>query len=129
MESHYNNPVRSEGEWEAAVAAQHLGPVVDNSGLKLLFTPAVRKHDAGVLSIGKCGFFFARASKCRPCVRACLGGGADVMRGKLNFLSWCERSALVEGLKLIDKFTRTGECCACDLAHRIAPTEKTHTHA
>lgn len=70
MESHYNNPVRSEGEWEAAVAAQHLGPVVDNSGLKLLFTPAVRKHDAGVLSIGKCGFFFSRApqSAGRACV-------------------------------------------------------------
>lgn len=85
MESHYNNPVRSEGEWEAAVAAQHLGPVVDNSGLKLLFTPAVRKHDAGVLSIGKCGFFF-RARLKVPAVRACLSGGRSGRdEGKIEF--------------------------------------------
>lgn len=60
MESHYNNPIRSESDWEAAMAAQHLGPVVDNSGLKLMFTTALRKHDAGVVSIGKCFFSLPR---------------------------------------------------------------------
>lgn len=31
----------------------HMGPVADNSGLKLYYTSTLRKHDAGVLSIGK----------------------------------------------------------------------------
>lgn len=66
MESHYNNPVRADGDWEAAVAAQHLGPVVDNSGLKLVFTPSLRKHDAGVVSIGE------RIFTKRDCVCVCV---------------------------------------------------------
>lgn len=69
MESHYNNPVRTMGDWEAAVAAQHLGPVVDNSGLKLLFTPSLRKHDAGVVSIGKCFPFLCGCALCMVMVR------------------------------------------------------------
>lgn len=57
MESHYNNP-NPDGD----LAALHLGPVVDNSGLKLFFTTIPRKHDAGVISIGKQFFVPFRAN-------------------------------------------------------------------
>lgn len=48
METHYNNPNTPKD-----LDSLHMGPVVDNSGLRLHYTSALRKHDAGVLSIGE----------------------------------------------------------------------------
>lgn len=39
LEIHYNNP-------------DHLGDLVDNSGLKIYYTPTLRQYDVGVLEIG-----------------------------------------------------------------------------
>lgn len=47
METHYNNP-----NIPTDLETLHMGPIADNSGLKLHYTQALRKHDAGVLSIG-----------------------------------------------------------------------------
>lgn len=48
METHFSdsNPPKD-------LESLHADPIVDNSGLKLYYTPQLRKHDAGVLSIGK----------------------------------------------------------------------------
>ena len=35
------------------LAELHMDPIDDNSGLKLYYTPAIRKYDAGVLSVGE----------------------------------------------------------------------------
>lgn len=48
METHY-----SDSEPPKDLESLHADPIVDNSGLKLYYTSALRKHDAGVLSIGK----------------------------------------------------------------------------
>lgn len=52
METHYSdsNPPKD-------LESLHADPIVDNSGLKLYYTSVLRKHDAGVLSIGK---FYSR---------------------------------------------------------------------
>lgn len=39
METHYNNPNIDQG-------------VVDSSGVRILYTPTLRKYDAGVISVG-----------------------------------------------------------------------------
>lgn len=72
METHYNNPkltslasVGKESSEGVGVGANGVSsesntvdettrPRADNSGLKLFYTTKLRKHDAGVLSIGKC---------------------------------------------------------------------------
>lgn len=46
LETHYNN---LNAEFEPYQARR----MTDNSGLKIVFTPELRQHDAGVLSIGK----------------------------------------------------------------------------
>lgn len=56
MESYYNNP-----NIPLDLKSLHMGPIVDNSGIKLYYTQALRKYDAGVLSIGK--FFQSMAFK------------------------------------------------------------------
>lgn len=48
METHY-----SDMEPPKDLESLHEKPTADNSGLKLYYTSALRKHDAGVLSIGK----------------------------------------------------------------------------
>lgn len=48
METHY-----SDMEPPKDLESLHATPAADNSGLKLYYTSALRKHDAGVLSIGK----------------------------------------------------------------------------
>lgn len=48
METHY-----SDTEPPKDLESLHAGPIVDSSGLKLYYTSALRKHDAGVLSIGE----------------------------------------------------------------------------
>lgn len=55
MESHYNPVPFNFGDSPTSYLNDNLpdGPeMVDNSGLRLYFTPTLRKHDAGVLSIG-----------------------------------------------------------------------------
>ncbi|KAG8225698.1 hypothetical protein J437_LFUL001731 [Ladona fulva] len=39
METHYNNPAQDSG-------------IVDSSGIRIYHTPILRRHDAGVLSVG-----------------------------------------------------------------------------
>lgn len=46
METHYNNPLNS------ADTRSTTRQKADNSGLRLYYTTSLRKHDAGVLSIG-----------------------------------------------------------------------------
>lgn len=48
METHY-----SDMEPPKDLESLHATPAADRSGLKLYYTSALRKHDAGVLSIGK----------------------------------------------------------------------------
>lgn len=48
METHY-----SDTEEPRDLESLHAAPVMSNDGLKLYYTSALRKHDAGVLSIGK----------------------------------------------------------------------------
>lgn len=56
METHYYNPSTS-GDSGTKGATDDNGTVTrqkaDNSGLKLYYTSKLRKHDAGVLSIGE----------------------------------------------------------------------------
>lgn len=47
METHYNNPLSSADSIKSTNRQQ-----ADNSGLRLYYTNNLRKHDAGVLSIG-----------------------------------------------------------------------------
>lgn len=47
METHYNNPSIAL-DWDTLQSTR----VYDNSGLRLYYTPVLRMHDAGVLSIG-----------------------------------------------------------------------------
>ncbi|XP_037025440.1 MOXD1 homolog 2-like isoform X3 [Bradysia coprophila] len=47
METHYYNPNIPKD-----LEMLHMGPIADNSGIKLYYTQTLRKHDAGVLSIG-----------------------------------------------------------------------------
>lgn len=48
METHY-----TDTEPPKDLESLHAGPIVDDSGLKLYYTSTLRKHDAGVLSIGE----------------------------------------------------------------------------
>lgn len=48
METHY-----SDNEPPKDLDSLHAAPTIDHSGLKLYYTSALRKHDAGVLSIGE----------------------------------------------------------------------------
>lgn len=48
METHYSNP-SVDLDWDTLQSAR----IYDNSGLRLYYTPVLRMHDAGVLSIGK----------------------------------------------------------------------------
>lgn len=48
METHY-----SDMEPPKDLESLHATPAADRSGLKLYYTSVLRKHDAGVLSIGK----------------------------------------------------------------------------
>lgn len=48
METHYYNPNIPKD-----MEMLHMGPIADSSGIKLYYTQTLRKHDAGVLSIGK----------------------------------------------------------------------------
>lgn len=52
METHY-----SDMEPPKDLEGLHATPAADNSGLKLYYTSALRKHDAGVLSIGKLSLY------------------------------------------------------------------------
>lgn len=47
METHYNNPLNGADSIKSTNRQK-----ADNSGLKLYYTNNLRKHDAGVLSIG-----------------------------------------------------------------------------
>ncbi len=51
METHYNNPLSSADAVKSTNRQK-----ADNSGLRLYYTTSLRKHDAGVLSIGTCVF-------------------------------------------------------------------------
>ena len=55
METHYNNPKSSSKDGEEDISSSKINSrqKADNSGLKLYYTNNLRKHDAGVLSIGK----------------------------------------------------------------------------
>lgn len=53
METHY-----SDTESPKDLESLHAAPVISNDGLKLYYTSALRKHDAGVLSIGKFQILF-----------------------------------------------------------------------
>lgn len=53
METHYNNPMNGADSIKSTNRQK-----ADNSGLKLYYTNNLRKHDAGVLSIGTfCEYF------------------------------------------------------------------------
>lgn len=58
METHY-----SDTEPPKDLESLHAAPVISNDGLKLYYTSALRKHDAGVLSIGKFEFVFSLYNK------------------------------------------------------------------
>lgn len=67
METHYNNPNIPKD-----LESLHMGPIVDNSGLKLYYTQSLRKHDAGILSVGKIkyiifSFLFVYVCVCVQC--------------------------------------------------------------
>ncbi|XP_026481393.1 MOXD1 homolog 2-like [Ctenocephalides felis] len=51
METHYNNPFYSSMEQMSSISGTG-ATMVDSSGLRLYYTPILRKHDAGVLSVG-----------------------------------------------------------------------------
>lgn len=56
MESHYSNTVRpAAGDVDELAGVGHTaaGPLLDDSGLHIYVTAQLRRHDAGVLSIGK----------------------------------------------------------------------------
>lgn len=55
METHY-----SDMEPPKDLESLHATPAADNSGLRIYYTSALRKHDAGVLSIGKLSSAYSR---------------------------------------------------------------------
>lgn len=79
METHYNNPKSiADGNVDTGVGTGADGDgsnnnensvtrqKADNSGLKLYYTNNLRKHDAGVLSIGK--YYFQGTSMTYICI-------------------------------------------------------------
>lgn len=92
MVTHYNNPLMSDD-----MPSIPQPTMVDNSGLKLFYTSALRKHDAGVLSIGM-----------DPNWRHIIPPGQDEVVSEGHCIEECTRSSFpYQGISIFAAMMRT----------------------
>ncbi|XP_056009644.1 uncharacterized protein LOC130051597 [Ostrea edulis] len=101
METHYNNPRLRNG-------------LVDNSGIRLTFTPTLRRYDAGVLSMGVkvndrqiVPPFEKEFVSSGFCTAECLNKGLDFLPGGVNIVAVLQHGHLL-ARKIRTRIVRNG---------------------